>query len=152
MARELTLLVVGKLKDFHLEALEADYLKRIVNPSLQILEVKASAENKEAEGEALIKKIKEIAPGGAHVIAMSEWGKKMTSVAFADWSEGLIQKPQKVIFVIAGAEGFSEAFLKSTQEKISLSDLTFPHKIARLLLVEQIYRAQTIRQKHPYHN
>lgn len=152
MARELTLLVVGKLKDSHLEALEADYLKRIVNPSLQVLEVKASAENKEAEGEALLKKIKEIAPNGSHVIAMSEWGKKMTSVQLAEWSEGLIQKPQKVIFVIAGAEGFSEAFLKTIQEKISLSDLTFPHKLARLLLVEQIYRAQTIRNKHPYHN
>lgn len=152
MARELTLLVVGKLKDSHLEALEADYLKRIVNPSLVIQEVKASAENKEAEGEALLKKIKEIAPNGSHIIAMTEWGKKMTSVAFAAWSEELIQKPQKVIFVIAGAEGFSETFLKAIQEKISLSDLTFPHKLARLLLVEQIYRAQTIRQKHPYHN
>lgn len=152
MARELTLLVVGKLKDPHLEALEADYLKRIVNPSLQVHEVKASAENKEAEGEALLKKIKELAPGGAHVIAMSEWGKKMTSIQFADWSEGLIQRPQRVFFVIAGAEGFSESFLKTIQEKISLSDLTFPHKLARLLLVEQIYRAQTIRNKHPYHN
>lgn len=152
MARELTLLVVGKLKDSHLEALEADYLKRIINPPLLIQEVKASAENKEAEGDALLKKIKEIAPNGAHVIAMTEWGKKMTSVDFAEWTEGLIQKPQKVIFVIAGAEGFSESFLKSIQEKISLSDLTFPHKLARLLLVEQIYRAQTIRQKHPYHN
>ena len=152
MAREFTLLVVGKLKDSHLEALEADYLKRIVNPSLQVIEVKASAENKEAEGEALLKKIKEIAPSGAHVIAMSEWGKKMTSVNFAEWTDGLVQKPQRVIFVIAGAEGFSESFLKATQEKISLSELTFPHKLARLLLVEQIYRAQTIRQKHPYHN
>lgn len=90
MARELTLLVVGKLKDSHLEALEADYLKRIVNPSLVIQEVKASAENKEAEGEALLKKIKEIAPNGSHIIVMIEWGKKMTSVAFVAWSEEFI--------------------------------------------------------------
>lgn len=152
MARELHLLVVGKLKDSHLEAIEADYLKRINNPPLVIHEVKASAENKEAEGEVLSKKIKELAPSGAHVIAMSEWGKKQTSVDFARWTEGLIEKPQKIVFVIAGAEGFSESFLKTINEKISLSDLTFPHKLARLLLVEQLYRAQTIRTKHPYHN
>lgn len=152
MAREFVLLVVGKLKDSHLESLEADYLKRITNPPLVIHEVKASAENKEAEGEALLKKIKDLAPQGAYVVAMSEWGKKQTSMDFAKWTEGLIEKPQKVIFAIAGAEGFSESFLKHCQEKISLSDLTFPHKLARLLLVEQLYRAQTIRQKHPYHN
>jgi 23S rRNA (pseudouridine1915-N3)-methyltransferase len=146
------LIVVGKLKDAHLEAVEADYLKRITNPPLVIHEVKASAENKEAEGEAIQKKIKDLAPSGAHVIALSEWGKKQTSVDFAKWMEGLIEKPQKIAFVIAGAEGFSEAFLKSVQEKISLSDLTFPHKLARILLVEQLYRAQTIRTKHPYHN
>lgn len=152
MARELLLLVVGKLKDSHLEAIEADYLKRINNPPLVIHEVKASAENKEAEGEAILKKIKELAPSGAHIIAMTEWGKKQTSVDFAKWTENLIEKPQKVFFVIAGAEGFSETFLKSINEKISLSDLTFPHKLARILLVEQLYRAQTIRTKHPYHN
>lgn len=152
MAREFYLIVVGKLKDSHLEAIEADYLKRINNPPLVIHEVKASAENKEAEGEVIQKKIKELAPSGAHVIAMSEWGKIQTSVGFAKWTEGLIEKPQKIVFVIAGAEGFSESFLKTIQEKISLSDLTFPHKLARILLVEQLYRAQTIRTKHPYHN
>src|SRR5690606_866287 len=144
--------VVGKLKDNHLEAIEADYLKRINNPDLVIHEVRASAENKEAEGEAILKKIKELAPSGAHVIAMTEWGKKRTSVQFSEWLEALIEKPQKVFFVIAGAEGFSEDFLRHCQERISLSDLTFPHKIARILLVEQLYRAQTIRTKHPYHN
>jgi 23S rRNA (pseudouridine1915-N3)-methyltransferase len=65
---------------------------------------------------------------------------------------GLIEKSSRVIFLIAGAEGFSQEVLKASQEKISLSELTFPHKIARLLLVEQIYRAQTIRSGHPYHN
>lgn len=152
MAREFHLLVVGKLKDSHLESLEKDYLKRINQPPLTIHEVKASAEDKESEGEALLRKIKDLAPSGAHIIAMTEWGRKMTSVAFAQWSQELIEKPQKIVFVIAGAEGFSENFLAHCQERISLSDLTFPHKLARLLLVEQIYRAQTIRTRHPYHN
>lgn len=150
MARELSLIVVGKLKDSNLEALEADYLKRITTPPLVIHEVKATAENKDAEGEAILKKYREL--GGGHLILMSEWGKKRTSVDFSSWLSDAIEKHQRLVFVISGAEGFSEDVLNASREKISLSDLTFPHKIARLLLVEQIYRAQTIRNGHPYHN
>lgn len=153
MARAIHLIVVGKLKDPHLEAVEADYLKRINNPELLIHEVKASAENKEAEGEALLKKVRDLTAGGsAHLIAMTEWGKRSTSVVFADWTRQLLDRPAKVFFLIAGAEGFSEEVLKACQERISLSELTFPHKLARILLVEQLYRAQTIRSGHPYHN
>ena len=153
MARQIHLIVVGKLKDVNFEAIEFDYLKRIINPDLIILEVKASSDNKDSEGEALLKKIKEIAQGGSiHLVAMTEWGKLRTSVNFSKWLEELITRPTKLIFMIAGAEGFSEEILKQCQEKISLSELTFPHKIARILLVEQLYRAQTIRTLHPYHN
>lgn len=153
MAKALHLIVVGKLKDSHLEAIENDYLKRINNPELIIHEVKASAENKEAEGEAILKKVRDISQGGStHLIAMTEWGKRSTSVAFAEWTKGLIERPAKIFFLIAGAEGFSDEVLKSCQERISLSELTFPHKLARILLVEQLYRAQTIRSGHPYHN
>lgn len=153
MAKQIHLIVVGKLKDNHLEAIEKDYLKRINNPELIIHELKASAENKLAEGEAIIKKVKEISlSGSAMVVAMSEWGKRFTSVAFADWTDQNFSRFSKVIFVIAGAEGFSDEVLKMAQEKISLSEMTFPHKLARILLVEQLYRAQTIRTGHPYHN
>ena len=150
MARQIHLIVVGKLKDSHLEAIEADYLKRINNPELHIHEVKASAENKEAEGEALIKKIKEL--GGGHVVAMTEWDKRYTSVSFAEWSRNILDRSNKLILIIAGAEGFSSEVLSLCQERLSLSELTFPHKLARILLVEQLYRAQTIRSGHPYHN
>lgn len=150
MARELHLIVVGKLKDAHLEAVEADYLKRIANPPLIIHEVRASAENKDAEGEAILRKYREL--NSSHLIVMSEWGKKRTSVDFAEWTRDLIEKQSRPVFVIGGAEGSSEEVLKTAREKISLSDLTFPHKIARILLVEQLYRAQTIRHGHPYHN
>lgn len=150
MARELHLIVVGKLKDAHLEAIEADYKKRITNPPLLIHEVKASAENKEAEGEAILRRAREL--NVSHLIVMSEWGKKRNSVDFSLWLENLIEQSAKLVFVIAGAEGFSEEVLRAAKEKVSLSELTFPHKIARVLLVEQLYRAQTIRSGHPYHN
>jgi 23S rRNA (pseudouridine1915-N3)-methyltransferase len=150
MAKAIHLIVVGKLKDAHLEAVENDYLKRINAPELMIHELKAQAENKEAEGEAILRKVKDLGP--AHLIVMTEWGKTRTSVQFAEWTGGLIERPSKAVFVIAGAEGFSQAVLDACQERISLSELTFPHKLARILLVEQLYRAQTIRAKHPYHN
>lgn len=153
MARQFNLIVVGKLRDNHLEAIENDYLKRINNPELIIHEVKASAENKEAEGEAILKKIRDLSMGGGtHLVAMTEWGKRSTSVAFAEWTKTLIERPAKIFFLISGAEGFSDEILKTCQERISLSELTFPHKLARILLVEQLYRAQTIRSGHPYHN
>jgi 23S rRNA (pseudouridine1915-N3)-methyltransferase len=153
VARAFHLIVVGKLKDPNLEAVESDYLKRISSPELQIHELKASAENKDAEGEAILRKVRDLSQGGAtHLIAMTEWGKRHTSVAFAEWTKNLLERPAKIIFLIAGAEGFSEEVLKSCQERISLSELTFPHKLARIVLVEQLYRAQTIRSGHPYHN
>lgn len=153
MARHFHLIVVGKLKDQNFEAIENDFLKRINNPPLQIHEIKASAENKNAEGEAILKKVRDLSQtGGSHLIAMTEWGKCRTSVAFAEWTNTLIERPAKIFFIIAGAEGFSEEVLSNCQERISLSELTFPHKLARILLVEQLYRAQTIRTGHPYHN
>ena len=106
--------------------------------------------DKEAEGEAILKKVKDL--GGGHMVAMTEWGKRYSSVSFAEWSQVQLEKSNKLIFVIAGAEGFASEVLNLCQERLSLSELTFPHKLARILLVEQLYRAQTIRAGHPYHN
>ena len=115
--------------------------------------MKASAENKNAEGEEVQKKIKDIGGSTVHVILLAENGKHYDSVKFSGWITTLIeQKPEKIIFVIAGAEGHSPEILKIAHEKISLSLLTFPHKLARIVFVEQFYRAQTIKNGHPYHN
>ena len=120
MARQIHLIVVGKLKDPHLEAIENDYLKRISNPELIIHELKAHAENKEAEGEVILKKVRDLSQGsGAHIICMTEWGKRTTSVAFAAWCRDLFERQNKVFFVIAGAEGFSDEVLKNCQGRIS---------------------------------
>lgn len=147
------LICVGKLKDPSLEKIEADYLKRIINPELTIHEVRSQSENKLLEGEAVLKKIKDIEKdSAAHKIALSEWGKLSSSVEFAQSTRKLLENKSKIIFIIAGAEGFSENVLLMCNEKISLSTLTFPHKIARIILIEQLYRAQTIREGHPYHN
>jgi 23S rRNA (pseudouridine1915-N3)-methyltransferase len=149
--KSIHLICVGRLKDKHLESLENDYLKRINSPSLQIHEVKASAENMASEAECIIRKIKEI--GDPYFcVALTERGRHFDSFKFSQWLQDLLIQHQKIIFIISGAEGFDPSALAYCHFQLSLSELTFPHKIARILMVEQIYRAQTIRTKHPYHN
>ncbi len=153
MAKQIHIIAVGKLKNKSLEEIENDYLKRINNPPLVIHEVKAQAENPISEGEAILKKIRDLSQFGSNfLVALSEWGSKMESVAFSDWINSKLELNGNMIFIISGAEGFSEKVLQSCHFKISLSQLTFPHKLARILLIEQLYRAQTIRSGHPYHN
>ncbi len=138
------LITVGKLKDKHLEAIEAEYFKRIKNPKLQIIELKANAENKDSEAQTILKKIEP----KDFVITLTEFGEEFESVGFSRWLEG-IHNP---VFVICGAEGPGDALLERSNFKLSLSKLTYPHKLARIIFIEQIYRAQTIQTNHPYHN
>lgn len=149
--KSLHLITVGKLKDKHLESLEYDYLKRIKNPKLTIHEVKASAEDATSEGLAVLKKVESIA-SDARIILLIEKGEEFESVGFAKWLSSMQDQFTNLVFVICGAEGPSQELQDRSDKKLSLSKLTFPHKIARVLLVEQIYRAQTILSGHPYHN
>jgi 23S rRNA (pseudouridine1915-N3)-methyltransferase len=153
MSRSVHLIAVGKLKDAHLISLENDYLKRI-SPSITIHEVKAKAENKNAEADEILKKLNELEKDQkCFKVALTERGQKFHSRSFADWTGRVIEDGTgKLVFMIAGAEGFSETLIKQCNMELSLSELTFPHKLARIILIEQLYRAQTIRAGHPYHN
>lgn len=82
---------------------------------------------------------------------LTENGKQRDSVQFSNWLDQLIQQPKPVALVIGGAAGFSKEIRDQAQDFCSLSLLTYPHKFARLILVEQLYRAYTIQTKHPYH-
>lgn len=153
MSKTVHLIVVGKLKDKHLEAIEANYLQRIRSPELKIHEVKAKAESKSLEANEVIKKIQDLSKDSpCNIIALSEFGKEYDSVEFSKKIFNLVEQNNKLIFIIAGAEGFSQELLSMAQDKISLSKMTFPHKIARILFIEQFYRAITIKNNHPYHN
>ncbi|MAZ49973.1 MAG: 23S rRNA (pseudouridine(1915)-N(3))-methyltransferase RlmH [Halobacteriovoraceae bacterium] len=138
------LITVGKLKDTHLEAIEKEYLKRLKTPKLEIIELKASAENKDAEAEFILKKL----TPNDFVITLTEWGKEFDSVAFSKW----LYTKSNPVFVICGAEGPGQKLLERSNAKLSLSKMTMPHKLARIVFVEQLYRAQTIYEGHPYHN
>jgi 23S rRNA (pseudouridine1915-N3)-methyltransferase len=151
MSKYVHLITVGKLKNKELEKIEMDYLKRINN--LKIHEVKAKAENKDLEGKVVISKIQELCKGqDPYPIVLTEWGKEYTSIEFSKFVFSKIENSLNVVFVICGAEGPSEELLEYSKSQFSLSKLTFPHKIARLLFIEQFYRAITIHNNHPYHN
>jgi 23S rRNA (pseudouridine1915-N3)-methyltransferase len=102
----------------------------------------------EAEAEAVLAKI----PGRAYCIALSEEGKCQTgSRAFAEWLSRRAQNGREIFFIVGGAYGLSPRIKKSCAETMSLSPLTFPHKLSLVVLLEQIYRAYTILKGHPYH-
>lgn len=148
--RDLHLIVVGKLNDKNIEDLEKDYYKRLTVPKLHIHEAKAHSEDLNKEAKEVLSKIDDISKTeNPYIVLMMEKGKQFTSVDFSKWLSGISDR-QSVVFVIGGASGHGEEVIKRAHFKLSLSELTYPHKLARLLLVEQIYRAQTIAAGHPY--
>ncbi|MBT3585420.1 MAG: 23S rRNA (pseudouridine(1915)-N(3))-methyltransferase RlmH [Halobacteriovoraceae bacterium] len=150
--KNLHLIVVGKLKDSQIEALEQDFKKRLTLFDFKIHELKSNGDDFQKDEDEITSKLTELEKTSSiTAILMTENGKKLDSKDFAAWIERLLEASSTPAFIIGGAAGFSKAFKREHQCSFSLSDLTFPHKLARLLMVEQLYRAQSIIQKHPYH-
>ncbi len=84
---------------------------------------------------------------GSYNIFMHERGRTLSSIEFSE----IFKKTQEINFFIAGAYGFEEEFLDKADNIVSLSSMTMSHKIAKIVLYEQIYRALCIINKHPYH-
>lgn len=148
--KDLHLIVVGKLNDKNIEELERDYFKRLTSPKLTIHEVRAHSENLDKEAKEVSSKIDELSQNeNPYIVLLAENGKPFTSVNFSKWLT-LKNETQRIIFVIGGAAGHGQLMINRAHYRLSLSELTYPHKLARLLLVEQIYRAQTIQMNHPY--
>ena len=90
---------------------------------------------------------------GDYLVLLDEKGKDFTSMQFASYIEKKMQTvPKRLVFVVGGPYGFSDAVYKAASEKISLSKMTFSHQMIRLIFVEQIYRAMTILNNEPYHH
>ena len=97
------------------------------------------------------KRIEEAIPKGVRIVALDERGTSLSTMALAsklkDWQLG----GSDVALVIGGPDGLEPAFRQAAHERIRLSDLTLPHAMVRVLLVEQLYRAWSINANHPYH-
>lgn len=150
---DLTLITVGKVKDSNLAKISADYLKRI-KPfmRLEVIEVKAeafSAGSKEKAKREEGKRIEEVLSKitGANIFLLAEDGVELNSVNLARRLEK-INAP--ITLVLAGALGWEENLRKKYQQ-ISLSKLTMPHELARVVLLEQLYRSALILNNKEYH-
>ncbi|MDC0593207.1 23S rRNA (pseudouridine(1915)-N(3))-methyltransferase RlmH [Flavobacteriaceae bacterium] len=153
---EIKLVVVGKTKNKELISLIEDYIKRInFFNKFQIIEVNSvktrknnSDEIKKIECENILKKIKK----NDLLFLLDEKGKNYNSREFADFLKVRFKESKTIVFVIGGAFGFSKDLYTKSKGLISLSKMTFSHQIIRLFFTEQLYRAFTILNNHPYHN
>ena len=134
-------IAIGKIKRKWIQEGIEMYLKRL--PGLKVIEIK---DNHQAKEEHMIK---EIINKNDILVTLNENGQSFTSKQLA--TKLLNSHNQNIIFVIGGPSGLSPSLNNSASWQLSLSPLTFPHEIARLLLIEQLYRAKTITQGGPYH-
>jgi 23S rRNA (pseudouridine1915-N3)-methyltransferase len=148
----LAVIAVGRLKSGPMKALERDYAERIAGP-LVIREVEerrklSPAEMREREGALLLAAL----PHGAFAVALDPRGTPLASTDFAArltaWRGS---GKEELAFLIGGAEGLSDPVRARADFVLSLGPMTWPHFLARGMLLEQLYRAQQILAGHPYH-
>jgi 23S rRNA (pseudouridine1915-N3)-methyltransferase len=124
-----------------------DYLKRM--PREYTLEVKELKPDITPSKEAL--KIRQVIAKGDHVIAMDEHGMDITTPHMSKTMTNWRLLGKNIALIIGGANGLDQSILQMANEIWRLSSLTLPHAMARLLLIEQLYRSYTILENHPYH-
>ncbi len=151
----LRIITVGKVKTKCWKEACDYYLKMIKHwQAIETIEVKDSEANMSIqdrigqEGERIISQIY----AGEYIISLGEKGKNFTSPEFSSFLLKLDEDARKPVFIIGGPFGLSSQVLEKSNLILSLSKMTFPHEIARTLLLEQIYRANCIRYKFPYHH
>ncbi|MBP1673771.1 MAG: hypothetical protein H6Q25_1586 [Bacteroidetes bacterium] len=121
----------------------------VVIPYLKNTKSLSVLEQKKREGEFIFKKIE----SSDFVVLLDENGKVKSSLEFSNLiQQSLNQGHKTVVFVIGGAYGFSEEVYQRSNLKLSLSKMTFPHLMTRLIFVEQLYRSFTILKNEPYHH
>ena len=135
------ILAVGKVRKGWVQEGIALYRRRL--PGLEIAELKDSTMVKEAEAISAALRPEE------RLVVLTEEGRTLDSLAFAEQLRG--SGSERIAFVIGGADGLEPSLKAQAHWRLSLSPMTFPHELARLLLLEQIYRASSIQQGGPYH-
>ena len=155
-----TVIALGKLKESYMREFCAEYEKRLKTMcKLNIVELtpvalpenpseKQIASALEAEAERITEKI----PNGSYVLSLCIEGKQKSSEEFAEMFNSLaLNGTSSVAFIIGSSFGLSEKIKIGSNERISMSRMTFPHRMARVMLLEQIYRAFSINAGSKYH-
>lgn len=149
---KLTFLSVGKDRSGLFAPGVDEYVERLGHyAKVAVVELgeskKSGAQAKEEEGTALLGKLST----KDALVALDERGKALGSIDFAKWLGRQQDAGKDVAFVIGGDEGLSDAVREKAALVLSLSAMTMPHRLARLVLAEQVYRAFTILRGEPYH-
>jgi len=131
---------VGRIRNAALRTACDDYLSRLRHYT--------RVEEREVKDEA---RLSEAISGEARLVALSRAGESWTSAELAQRTARWDQEGREVAFAIGGADGLPRAMVERAEAVWSLSALTFPHELARVLVLEQLYRAFTIRRGEPYH-
>ncbi|MBQ8367074.1 MAG: 23S rRNA (pseudouridine(1915)-N(3))-methyltransferase RlmH [Alistipes sp.] len=152
------LIVVGKTDMKEVEALVTMYSKRLnhyvrfaITTIADVRNTKklSEGEQKRLEGEAILR----LLTPADYVMLLDEHGAELRSIEFADLVEKRMSAGiKRLVFVIGGPYGFSEAVYARANGKLSLSKMTFSHQIVRAIFLEQLYRAFTILKNEPYHH
>ncbi|MFH1597194.1 MAG: 23S rRNA (pseudouridine(1915)-N(3))-methyltransferase RlmH [Pseudomonadota bacterium] len=152
----INILVVGKTKEKFIQEGVAFYQKRL-RPFLQ-LALKSVREEKEvgALTPEMIKaregaRLRHQIPLRSWVVALTPAGQEFTTEEFAAWLSRRGEEARPLTFLLGGHLGLDEAVLSAANERVALSRLTLTHELTRLVLLEQLYRALTIKAGHPYH-
>ena len=144
------LIAVGKLRQGPERTLFDRYTDRL-RPKLQVRELSeatgSAGEIKRREGAAMLA----VLPPSAFLVALDLLGDSVSSPALASRLDKWNQQPHSLVFAIGGAEGLGDAVIARADTLLGLGPLTWPHMLARVLLAEQLYRAQSILAGHPYH-
>jgi 23S rRNA (pseudouridine1915-N3)-methyltransferase len=153
---QLIIAAVGHKMPGWIETGFGEYAKRMPPECrIQLKEIKPveRSGSKTAETAMLLERgrIESVLPKGARIIALDERGKDLTSVQLAQQLTQWQQDGRDVAFIIGGADGLDPEFKSRADALIRISSLTLPHGMVRVLLAEQLYRAWSITQNHPYH-
>ena len=151
-------LVIGKTSERWLDEGISEYMMRIkryapfeltVIPDMRNRGKIDIAQLKKLEGECILKSVKDTDV----VCLLDEKGKQFSSISLADWiNKEFSITSKRIVFVIGGAYGFSDAVYLRSNFTLSLSPMTFSHQMVRLIFLEQLYRAFTIINNEPYHH
>jgi 23S rRNA (pseudouridine1915-N3)-methyltransferase len=150
------LIAVGERMPRWVDEVVADYTQRLAG-SLKVALVEVSAGRRSSRGDPAQamqtegQRILALIKPQEFVVALDERGRQMNTRELASWLSGRMNDGRDLVLVIGGPDGLDAQVLARSDQKLSLSKLTLPHPLVRVVLAEQLYRAHTVLSGHPYH-
>jgi len=160
---KITLIAVGKMKERYFADAATEYFSRIKNyAETELIELtdesvkdKPSASEieiaKNKEGERIKQRLAHPSLAKAYIVALTPGGQQFSSEGLAEFMQNLADNARRVVFIIGGTYGISAEILNLCHTKLSFSKMTFPHRLFRVMLLEQVFRACKINRNEPYH-